>query len=434
MAISERNPAVAPSRRWVMWSLPALLFLIGFFHRAAPGVIARDLMHVFAISSATVGWLAGAYFYSYAGLMVPAGLLVDAYGVRRVMTIGGVVMGVGALIMATASSLPLLFAGRLLVGAGAAPTFVGTLKIAAAWFPPAQFGFLAALTATVGVLGALVSTLPLAALVTLGGWRTAFAGVGVVTLAGAALCAFGVRDRPPGVAAPPAGRLRDVLAGTGQVLRNPHTWPPFLAFFCFYSVVGNQMLWTVPYLRDVYGLGLGPAAFYATATSVALLIAAPLIGFASDRLLGRRKAPLLALGVVQAALWLVFVGTLGVLPLALFYALLFAMGLAGAAFVLVWPIGREVNPPELDGVAVAVVNLGGFLGAALTQGPIGAVLDARWTGALAEGVRRYPVEAYRDAFTICAALAAAAALLTLLMRETRGRNIYRELWSLRDTV
>jgi len=225
-----------------------------------------------------------------------------------------------------------------------------------------------------------------------------------------------------------------VLAGTGQVLRNPHTWPPFLAFFCFYSVVGNQMLWTVPYLRDVYGLGLGPAAFYATATSVALLIAAPLIGFASDRLLGRRKAPLLALGVVQAALWLVFVGTLGVLPLALFYALLFAMGLAGAAFVLVWPIGREVNPPELDGVAVAVVNLGGFLGAALTQGPIGAVLDARWTGALAEGVRRYPVEAYRDAFTICAALAAAAALLTLLMRETRGRNIYRELWSLRDTV
>jgi hypothetical protein len=44
------------------------------------------------------------------------------------------------------------------------------------------------------------------------------------------------------------------------------------------------------------------------------------------------------------------------------------------------------------------------------------------------------VEAYRDAFTICAALAAAAALLTLLMRETRGRNIYRELWPLRDTV
>jgi hypothetical protein len=83
---------------------------------------------------------------------------------------------------------------------------------------------------------------------------------------------------------------------------------------------------------------------------------------------------------------------------------------------------------------VAVVNLGGFLGAALTQGPIGAVLDARWTGALADGARRYPLEAYRDAFTICAALAVGAALLTLLMRETRGRNIYRELHPVRDTA
>jgi MFS family permease len=280
-----------------------------------------------------------------------------------------------------------------------------------------------------------VSTLPLAALVSLAGWRGAFWGVGLVTLGGAALCAIGVRDRPPGAAAAVhAARFRDVLAGAVRVLGNPHTWPPFLAFFCFYSVFGNQSLWMVPFLRDVYGLRLESAAFYATATSLALLIAAPCIGFASDRVLGRRKAPLLALGIAQAALWVVFLATLGALPLPVFYALLFAMGLAGAAFVLVWPIGREVNPPHLDGVAVAVVNLGGFLGAALTQGPIGAVLDARWSGSLVEGVRRYPVEAYRDAFTICAALAVSAAFLTLLMRETRGRNIYRELYPLRDTA
>jgi hypothetical protein len=86
-----------------------------------------------------------------------------------------------------------------------------------------------------------------------------------------------------------------------------------------------------------------------------------------------------------------------------------------------------VNPPNLDGVAVAVVNFGGFLGAALTQGPIGALLDARWTGALVDGARRYPVEAYRGGFGVCAGFAGAAALLCLLMRETRGRNIYGEL-------
>ena len=420
---------------WLMWTLTALVFFFGFFHRAAPGVIARDLMQTFGVTGTTVGLVAGAYFYSYAGLMLPAGLLVDIYGARRLMTIGGVVMGAGAVLMGAAPSLSGLYAGRLLIGAGAAPTFVGTLKIAAAWFPPERFGFFAALTAAVGVLGALASTLPLAALVSVMGWRGAFWTVGAVTLLAALMCALAVRDRPAGAAdTARAGSLREVLAGAARVLRNPHTWPPFLAFFCFYSVFGNQALWMVPFLRDVYGLGLSAAASYATAGSVALLLAAPCIGFVSDRLLGRRKALLLTLAVAQAALWLVFIATLGTLPLGLFYALLFAMGLAGAAFVLVWPIGREVNPPHLDGVAVAVVNLGGFLGAALTQGPIGAVLDARWTGALVDGARRYPVEAYHDAFTICAALAVAAALLTLLMRETRGRNIYRELYPVRDTA
>lgn len=419
--------AVGTLLRWAMWAVPAFLFLIGFFHRAAPGVIARDLMHAFDATGATIGRLAATYFYAYAALMIPAGLFIDAFGPRRVLTAGGAVMGLGALIMGAAPAAPALFTGRLLVGAGASVTFVGTLKIAAAWFPPARFGFLAAVSATVGVLGALISTLPLAALVERVGWRGAFWGVGVVTLAAAVGCLLMVRDRPPGAAAAPTPGFTAVVAGMTQVLRNPHTWPPFLAFFCLYTVAGNQILWMVPYLRDVYGLELTQAAFYAMATPLALLVAGPLTGFVSDRLVGRRKAVCLALSGAQLALWIVFVGTLGALSLPAVYALLFVMGLAGGAFVLVWPIGREVNPPHLDGVAVAVVNFGGFLGAALTQGPIGARLDARWAGALVDGARRYPLEAYRDGFGVCAVFAAAAVLLCLLMRETRGRNIYYQL-------
>lgn len=60
---------------------------------------------------------------------------------------------------------------------------------------------------------------------------------------------------------------------------------------------------------------------------------------------------------------------LGLLSSVYFYGLFFVMGAAGSAFVLTWPIGREVNPPQLAGVSVAVVNLGGLLGAALSQGP-----------------------------------------------------------------
>ena len=320
--------------------------------------------------------------------------------------------------MGAAPSAPLLFAGRLLVGAGASVTFVGTLKIAAAWFPPARFGFLAAVTATVGVLGSLVSTLPLAALVASVGWRSAFTGVGFVTLIATAVCAAVVRDRPA------RGRLGGAGAGGRargglQVLRNPHTWPPFLAFFCFYTVVGNQALWVVPYLRDVHGLGLTQAAFYAMATPLALLVAGPLTGFASDRVVGRRKAVCLALSAIHLALWVVFVGTLGSLSLPALHALLFAMGLAGGAFVLVWPIGREVNPPHLDGVAVAVVNLG-LPGGGTHPGTDRRPARCPVGGSPGRGGPPIPGRGLPDAFGVCAAFVAGAVALCLLMRETRA--------------
>jgi nitrate/nitrite transporter NarK len=412
-----------------MWGIPALLFLIAFFHRVAPGVIAKDLMQAFNATGAIVGLLSSTYFYAYAGLMIPAGLLIDAFGVRRVVAAGGAVMGLGTLAMAVASSQGPLFAGRFAVGLGATVTFIGTLQIAANWFPPSHFGTLSAITATMGILGSLIATYPLAGLVALTGWRGAFGLIGLATVALALLCVLAVRDHPAGSpeGAAPSPAFHDVVRGVLDVLGNRHTWPPFLIFFCLYAAMGNIMLWAVPYLRDVYGLSTTHAALYATATSLALLVSAPLTGFLSDRVVKRRKLPYTVLTACSFALWLLFVGTLGALPLGGVYALFLAMGVAGGSFVLTWPLGREVNPPHLAGIAVAVANLGGFLGAALTQGPLGALLDSGWAGVVAGGARVYPLEAYRRVFAACTLFALAASLLTLLLRETRGRNIHHEL-------
>lgn len=420
-----------PARAWSMWAIPAGLFLIAFFHRAAPGVVAKELMQTFGATGAIVGLLSATYFYGYAALMIPAGVLIDAYGVRRVVSAGGMLMGAGSVAMALAAGQAVLFGGRLAVGVGAAVTFVGTLKIAANWFPPARFGTLSALTAAVGLLGSLVATVPLAVLMGLVGWRGAFTVVGAVTVLNSLICWAFVRESPTTTerAAGSAAGLRPVVVGTLHVLGNVHTWPPFLAFFCLYSATSNLMLWSVPYLRDVYALSTSEAALYATATSVALLVAGPLTGFLSDRVVRRRKLPYTALTGALFLLWVAFVASLGALPLAGVYLLFFAMGAASAAFVLTWPIGREVNPPHLAGVAVAVVNLGGFLGAALTQAPLGAMLDARWAGALVDGARAYPIAAYRATFSVCAAFVLASMAVTLFVRETRGQNIYETLRS-----
>jgi sugar phosphate permease len=336
-----------------MWGIPALIFLVAFLHRAAPGVIAKELMQTFALSGTAIGLLAAMYFYSYATFMVPGGVLIDSVGPRWVIAAGGAVMGAGSLAMGLAPSPAVLFAGRLLVGLGATVTFTGALKIAANWFPPSQFGMMSALTATVGVLGALVGSAPLAALASGLSWRGALVVIGAVTLGGALLCAAVVRDHPgPGGGARGAS-LGEALRGTGRVLGNPHTWPPFLCFFFLYAAMGNFFLWSVPFLRDVYALPTTSAALYASLPSLALLVAGPLTGYLSDRVLHRRKLPYILLGAGQFVVWGVFVLTLGTLPLSGVCILFLLLGVVGGAFVLTWPLGAEVNPPALAGCAVA---------------------------------------------------------------------------------
>jgi len=412
-----------------MWGIPAFLSFFGFLHRVAPGVIVKEIMQAFNATGAIVGLLSAMYFWAYAGLMIPAGVLIDSFGVRRMVSAGSVVMGLGTLVMGLADSQATLMAGRFLVGAGATVTFIGCLKIAADWFPLSHFGTLSAVTATVGVLGALGGTVPLAALVAVAGWRHAFILIAVLTFLGAVACFLFVRDHPPGTASVAhASSLASVLRGVVKVLGNWHTWPPFLTFFFSYSAISNLMLWAVPFLRDVYGLGNTRAAAYASAVAWALLVSAPLTGYLSDRVLRRRKLPYAALSACSVILWLVFAATAGTLPLLGVAALLFGMGTVGGAFVLTWPIGREVNPPRLAGTAVAVTNMAGFVGAALTQKYVGGVLDTGWTGTMVEGARVYPVAAYAVAFKVCAVFALVAAGMSLLLRETRGQNIYHELY------
>src|SRR4029453_8300042 len=93
-------------RRWLMWGIPPLFFLIAFLHRAAPGVIAKDLMQAFGMSGTELGLLSAMYFYSYAGFMVPGGVLIDSLGPRRFIAPGGPVMGLGSLAMGLAGSPP----------------------------------------------------------------------------------------------------------------------------------------------------------------------------------------------------------------------------------------------------------------------------------------------------------------------------------------
>ena len=135
--LSPRYPPASVA--WVIWGLGAGFFLLGFFHRVAPAVLHRELSLDFGLSAATLGSLSALYFYSYAAMQVPTGLLVDRLGPRRLLLGGLLVSTLGALIFAFAPDLIWAGIGRFLIGGSVSVAFVCTLKLATHWLPAHRF-------------------------------------------------------------------------------------------------------------------------------------------------------------------------------------------------------------------------------------------------------------------------------------------------------
>jgi len=80
-------------------------------------------------------------------------------------------------------------------------------------------------------------------------------------------------------------------------------------------------------------------------------------------------------------------------------------------------------PPGVAGMAIALVNTGLFLGAAILQPAFGWAMDLTWDGAMVAGVRHYALADYRNGLWLSCGFALLALVASALVRETRGRNL-----------
>src|SRR6516165_6061718 len=87
------------------WSTGALFFLYAWVLRVAPSVMVEELMRDFSVGAAVLGSLSAAYFYGYAAMQVPVGVLLDRFGPRRLITISTLLCAAGCVLFATAGSL-----------------------------------------------------------------------------------------------------------------------------------------------------------------------------------------------------------------------------------------------------------------------------------------------------------------------------------------
>ncbi len=225
-------------RRWVIFWLLSFGYVLVYFHRLCPAVVALDMMRDLKAGGALTGFLGAAYFYPYALMQLPAGLLSDSWGPRKTITLFFFVAFAGSLILGMATSVFWAILGRTLVGVGVAMLFVPTMKILAEWFRAGEFGLMTGILMAMGGVGSLTATIPLAHLSAWIGWRLSFVAVGVLTLILAILVWRLVQNRPADMGLPSplepgqAGAAPiPLMQGVREVLTHRWFWPLAIWFF-----------------------------------------------------------------------------------------------------------------------------------------------------------------------------------------------------------
>ncbi|HEV2690134.1 MAG TPA: MFS transporter, partial [Bryobacteraceae bacterium] len=311
----NRKPGFLP---WLIWVLAALFVVFNYVQQVVPNVIAADLSRAFNANGSTLGNIAAAYFYAYALLQIPVGLIVDRFGTRWPLVLAILMAGIGTLAFAAAHDSLGAQLARLLMGASAAFSFIGCLKLAQAWFPPSKFSTLAGMTNTAGMLGA-ASGAPVAVLVKAIGWRAALAWLGGAELLLAILVFAVVRDRPADNVSAPATASAKISEGLLGVLANPQVWVNAIYATTISLVfVAFGGLWGAGYIQKVYGLDTVGAAGAGSYLFLGGIAGSLFFGWFSDYL-RRRKFPMVAAGI-GALLAMSGLLYLPGLPLALFKA------------------------------------------------------------------------------------------------------------------
>lgn len=388
-------------------------FWLSFFHRVAPAAIAGDLTATFDVSGAALGALAATYFYIYALMQVPSGVLADTLGPRKVLAAGSFIAGIGSLLFASAQSLGAAAAGRTLVGLGVSVAFICVMKLNANWFDERRFATATGGANVVGIVGAFAATAPLAWLVTIVSWRSVFAGLGVLSLVLAALTLWKMQDAPHAAPRAPSNRPH-WYRGLREVVRNRATWPGFWVNFGLSGVNMSFVgLWAVPFLTLSYGMSVVEASNHTSLMLAGYACSTALVGWLSDRV--RRRRPIMlgssALYLACWGAWLIGVSAGWTYPLALF------MGIVVSGFSLSWSCAKEVNAPAYAGMATSVANLGGFVAAGILQPLVGWVLDITAAGGYVGGN-------FTAALAVFALFTAIGLAGALFIRETRCRNIW----------
>jgi len=386
------------------WLLVAVYYFYQYALRSAPSVMMPELKDAFGALG--VSAIVSMFYFGYSPFSLVAGAAIDRFGARRIIPIGAVMVGVGALLFGT-GNVAAAYVGRFLQGAGGVFALVGAVYLITKNFPASLAASFIGVTQMFGMAGGSAGQFLVGPMIKGGlpwGQFWIYAGVAGLALS-ACLLALLPREAP----APSGGGAAGVVRSLKTVFVNPQSiLCGLISGLLFIPTTIFGMTWGVLFLQEARGQEYEAAVTLAATVPLGWMLGCPLLGFASDKL-GRRKPVILGGSVVMLGVlaWILYGDP------AIFRgpAVGILLGVASGAAMLPYSVIKEANPPELGGSATGVINFINFTFSALLGPVFGSRLESGGDDTV--GLARHQAVFAPLLFGIVLAMA-----LTFFLRET----------------
>ncbi|KYC44666.1 MAG: regulatory protein UhpC [Candidatus Methanofastidiosum methylothiophilum] len=432
--------------RFLVFLIIGIAYLLVFFHRVAPAVVALDMMSDLKAGAVLIGFLASGYFYPYAIMQLPTGILSDSWGPRKTITLFFLIASIGSFILGLSVDISSAIFGRILVGLGASTLYVCALKILSQWYKGEEFATMTGFLIAIGGVGLLVSTIPLALLSNAVGWRIPFIITGGITLLIALLVWVFVRNSPQEIGMPAVIRNKSsedggmpllgmpavvknntstqkkspILRSSVKVLSLKYYWPASIWMFCtmaIYLAFGG--LWGGPYLVQVYSMTKVEASKVLSMIAVGMIIGSPLMGVLSDRIIKRRKIVVNVSSVILLLIMLFLYFWVSSIPSIGLYLLCLGIGIFSVGTVAIgYALIKDLFPVEIAGTSTGIANFFPFLIGALYQPLMGYILELN--GKVGDS---YTVLGYQNAFLVLLISSLIACIASFFIKETKSGTL-----------
>ncbi len=363
-----------PQGRRKRWTMIALLFfavLVNYIDRGNLSIAAVPLMRDFGVSARSMGTLLSAFFWTYALLQVPAGYIVDRFGLKWTYGSAFLLWSVASAAVGFANTFTQILLLRLLLGVGEAAVQPASLAFIRRNFPAEQQGLPTAIYLSGMSFGPALGAMLGASLMATFGWRLLF----VITGVGASIwivpwLLIAPNDKAPLRTSVP----RNNTVTWSFLLRTPTLWGITIGAF-FYSYFWYYCLtWLPSYLVVARGFSFLKMGAFTAMPFLGTALISMVSGRVADRLITRLGRPIFIRKAFVVSGFVMGSSILSLLILksapAVFAALMLSLIGIGVASANYWALTQAATPAAIIGRVIGcqntVANLAGICAPILT--------------------------------------------------------------------